>query len=147
VTHVSGRRTVYVNHEAEPGATSFPVGTLMVKETEADGKLFARAKRGEGFNATGAKGWEWFELAESATGAVAIQWRGLGPPLGEKYGGDPNSGCNPCHKTATATDYVMTPGLLALSLPDAGAEPDASSDSNSETTSPDATLDLDPTHE
>ena len=45
-THVAGKRTIYINHEPPAGATEFPVGTIIVKETAADGKIFARAKRG-----------------------------------------------------------------------------------------------------
>ena len=61
-THVSGKRTIYINHLPPAGATEFPVGTIIVKETAADMKIFARAKRGDDFNTTGAVGWEWFEL-------------------------------------------------------------------------------------
>src|SRR5258708_2773811 len=50
-THVSGSRTVYINHLPEAGATAFEPGTIIVKRTMADGKLFARAKRGGDFNA------------------------------------------------------------------------------------------------
>jgi hypothetical protein len=110
-THVAGTRSIYVNMLPPAGATEFPVGTIIVKTTDADGKIFARAKRGGAFNARGAAGWEWFELVEDAQGQVAIRWRGLGPPLGETYGGDPNAGCNMCHKLAAANDYVLAPGL------------------------------------
>jgi hypothetical protein len=119
-THIAGTRSIYINELPPAGATEFPVGTLIVKVT-ADGKIFARAKRGGTFNARGAAGWEWFELVEDAQGQVAIRWRGLGPPLGETYGGDPNAGCNMCHKLATANDYVLAPGLV-LSPVDGGAE-------------------------
>jgi hypothetical protein len=125
-THVGGLRTVYINQLPAPDATAFPLGTLIVKETAVDGKLFARAKRGGGFNKTGALEWEWFELQENAAGAVGIRWQGFGPPLGEEYGGDPNGGCNLCHKTVPANDYVLAPwltlggsGLPPVDLPDA----------------------------
>ena len=49
-SHVAGRRTVYINEMPPPGAAEFPVGTLIVKVTETDGKIFARAKRGGNFN-------------------------------------------------------------------------------------------------
>ena len=120
--HAAGPRTVFINHEPPPDATAFPVGTIIVKRTEADGQLFARAKRGGDYNASGAVGWEWFELTTSASGAVAIKWRGFGPPLGEAYGGDPAAGCNACHKLAVDNDYVLTPGLT-LASPDGGAPP------------------------
>ena len=110
-THVGGLRTVYINQLPAPDATAFPLGTLIVKETASDGKLFARVKRGGGYNKTGAVDWEWFELDETATGAVVVRWHGFGPPAGEMYGGDPNSGCNLCHKAVPANDYVLSPWL------------------------------------
>jgi hypothetical protein len=120
--HAAGSRTVFINHEPPAGATSFPVGTMIVKRTEADGQLLARAKRGGNYNSSGAVGWEWFELVTSAGGAVSIKWRGFGPPLGEGYGGDPKAGCNSCHALAAANDYVLTPGLW---LSADGGTPDA----------------------
>jgi hypothetical protein len=109
-THVGGTRTVYINRKPPAGAVAFPVGTIIVKVTDADGKIFARAKRGGNFNSKNAVGWEWFEL-EPVKSGWNIAWRGVGPPLGETYGGDPNAGCNLCHKAAAASDYVLTPGL------------------------------------
>lgn len=120
--HAAGPRTIFINHEPPPGATAFPVGTIIVKRTEADGKLLARAKRGGTFNASGAVGWEWFELTTSAQGAVAIRWRGFGPPLGEAYGGNPTAGCNTCHKLAVANDYVLAPGLALAPALDGGVD-------------------------
>ncbi|HVU50821.1 MAG TPA: hypothetical protein VHL80_09050 [Polyangia bacterium] len=117
--HAAGPRTVFINHEPPPGATQFPVGTMMVKRTEADGQLLARAKRGGSYNGSGAVGWEWFELVLSTAGQVAIKWRGFGPPLGEAYGGDPTAGCNSCHKLAADNDYVLTPGIN-VEPPDGG---------------------------
>lgn len=126
-THVAGRRTVYINQPPPADATSFPVGTMIVKVTAVDGQIFARAKRGSGYNLAGAAGWEWFELEEGSNG-IAIKWHGVGPPAGEKYGGDPASGCNPCHATAKANDDVLSPWLqlpgvpaAVTPTPDAGA--------------------------
>lgn len=110
-THVSGPRTVFIKQPPPPEATEFPVGTLIVKETAADGKIFARCKRGGGFNTTGAVDWEWFELQENVSGEVGIKWRGFGPPAGEMYGGDATGGCNGCHTVAKANDYVLSPWL------------------------------------
>jgi hypothetical protein len=107
---VLGPRTQYINKLPPAGSTEFPVGTMIVEARENAGhKIFAGAKRGNGFNAGGAADWEWFELSE---GPVAIVWRGLGPPLGDTYGGDPD-GCNSCHVKCAANDYVCSP-LLAL---------------------------------
>lgn len=153
-THVAGARSVYINRKPPAGATSFPVGTVIVKVTDADGKIFARAKRGGTFNSKGAVGWEWFELLETAQHDVVIKWRGVGPPIGETYGGDPNAGCNLCHKGAPASDYVLTAGLGVelggwdggafdvLTTNDAG-EDGAAADAGTDTSSNDA----DATHE
>lgn len=119
-THVSGVRTVYVSALPEPGATAFPVGTIIVKETQSDGKLFARVKRGGGYNATGAVDWEWFEIQEVSGGAIVVIWHGVGPPAGETYGGDPNAGCNTCHRAAPYNDYVLSPWLTLAGAPDGG---------------------------
>jgi hypothetical protein len=124
-THVAGQRTVFINQPPPVGATSFPVGTMIVKVTAVDGQIFARAKRGGSYNLAGAAGWEWFELEEGSNG-VSIKWHGVGPPAGEKYGGDPASGCNPCHATARANDDVLSPWLQLPGVPAAVAPtPDA----------------------
>ena len=125
-THVSGVRTIYLNKVPPAGATAFPLSTIIVKRTEMDGKIFAQVKRGGGFNANGAVGWEWFELVENTPGVPSIRWRGFYPPAGEAYGGDPTGGCNLCHKVGAANDYVITPGLtLAGFAVDGGAKSDA----------------------
>ena len=102
--HDGSTVTEYVNMLPPTGATEFPQGTLIVKEAiggTMEHELFAMARRGGNFNSTGARGWEWFELVnlEDGKDSVKINWRGFGPPLGEMYGGDPNSTCNTCHKT------------------------------------------------
>jgi hypothetical protein len=106
---VLGPRTQYVNQLPPRGSTEFPVGTVVVEARENEGhKIFAGVKRGGGFNSGGAADWEWFELSE---GPVTIVWRGVGPPLGDTYGGDPNGGCNACHARCAANDYVCSPQL------------------------------------
>jgi hypothetical protein len=110
--HVSGARTVYLNQRPAAGATAFPVGTIIVKHS-AD-RVFARVKRGGGYNA-GAPGWEWFELQPGGGGVVTISWRGVGPPTGEGYGGDPN-GCNSCHAASKTNDYVSAEALSLSGL-------------------------------
>jgi hypothetical protein len=134
-THVAGLRTIYLNHAPPAGATEFPLGTIIVKQT-SDGKIFAQVKRGGGYNLKGAKNWEWFEIAENATGVVYIQWGATFPPAGEAYGGDP-SGCNSCHMLGEAltNDYVIAPGLSLKGLTmDAGIKPDASGDAGADAT-------------
>jgi hypothetical protein len=93
--------TEYINRLPPSGSLEFPIGTLVVKEATGgtiEHEIFAMAKRGGGFNAT-ATGWEWFELEnlDCADDRVKLIWRGVGPPIGEMYGGDPNGGCNSCH--------------------------------------------------
>jgi hypothetical protein len=107
---VLGPRTQYVDRLPPTGATEFPTGTVIVEVRESGAmEIFAGVKRGGGFNAGGARDWEWFELKENP---VAIVWRGVGPPAGETYGGDPNGGCNSCHAQCGATnDYVCSPQL------------------------------------
>lgn len=116
-THPGGKLVVHLNSVPKHGAREFPVGTIIVKETVSGAtgdaqskKIFAMVKRGGGFNAEGAKGWEWFELTESG-GTVAIGWRGVGAPDGESYGGDPMGSCNGCHQMALHNDYVLSPAL------------------------------------
>jgi hypothetical protein len=105
--------TVYWNRPPPTGSTTFPVGTIIVKETdEADltaRKIFAMVKRGGDFNATGAVNWEWFELQNGVDSGVVINWRGFGPPSGsaDVYGGNPTI-CNNCHVIAAANDDVWS---------------------------------------
>lgn len=113
LAHLAGMRTVYVNRLPHKGAATFPVGTIVVKElgasAVAERSVFAMVKRGGGFNTEGALGWEWFELHNQSDGTVTILWRGVGPPDGEKYGGDPAAGgCNECHGTALMNDFVRS---------------------------------------
>lgn len=107
--------TVYWNHPPPHGSTAFPLGTIIVKETnEADPterQVFAMVKRGGDFNATGAINWEWFELVNQLDGSVTVNWHGYGPQTGtDKYGGDP-SVCNNCHKIAAPNDFAFSSAL------------------------------------
>lgn len=110
--HTLGPRTEYLNQRPGDGDTEFPVGTIVVKETTsealADRKVFAMVKRGGDYNSAGAEGWEWFELKNLDESTVDIVWRGVGPPAGEMYGGDPNAGCNSCHGAAKDNDFVLS---------------------------------------
>lgn len=111
---VLGPRTQYLSKPPPHGSTEFPVGTIIVEAREnATMRIFAAVKRGGGFNAAGAAGWEYFELTEaSGPGSpVTMAWRGVGPPLGDTYGGDPN-GCNSCHTQCGAgNDDICSPKL------------------------------------
>jgi hypothetical protein len=114
---VLGPRTQYINQLPPHGATQFPIGTVIVEARESGAMLIiAAAKRGGGFNADGAINWEWFGLAEGSDGSVAINWRGIGPPVGG-YGALPTSGCNECHQMCGANnDYVCSPELQLASF-------------------------------
>jgi hypothetical protein len=106
--------TEYINRLPPAGSSEFPLGTLVVKEATGGTiphEIFAMAKRGGGFNET-ATGWEWFELEnlDCADDRVKLIWRGVGPPIGEMYGGDPNGGCNGCH-AACGNDAVCAKAL------------------------------------
>ncbi len=117
--HTSGPRTEYLKSRPAKGSTSFPVGTIIVKQFDderSDGQIFAMVKRGGDYNAAGASGWEWFELQNASDGTTAILWRGVGPPSGEKYGGDPSGGCNSCHGTARDNDFVRSSAIRLSEL-------------------------------
>lgn len=113
-THYAGEQRYFIRGPERRGP-EFPVGTLIVKqallEARPEGQLFAMVKRGAGYNASGAQGWEWFELSERPNHSVAIKWRGVSAPTGEEYGGDPHGSCNTCHGEAKANDFVKSPAL------------------------------------
>ncbi|HXN30856.1 MAG TPA: hypothetical protein VN894_03300 [Polyangiaceae bacterium] len=104
----------YINQRPAKGSTSFPVGTIIVKEPTTpaltDRQIFAMVKRGGGYDSTGATDWEWFELRDVDANDVTIVWRGVGPPGGEAYGATPTL-CNDCHAMARGNDFVWTAGL------------------------------------
>ncbi|HEX6278046.1 MAG TPA: cytochrome P460 family protein [Polyangiaceae bacterium] len=120
VTHTEGDVRQWINARPAPGATSFPVGTMIVKEVTNEAKktyqVFAMVKRGGDYNRLGAPGWEWFELRERPDESLAISWRGINAPDGESYAGDPLGGCNSCHQLAAKNDYVKS-ATLALAPP------------------------------
>lgn len=106
--HTAGIRRVFLNARPDAGATHWPVGTILVKELQFT--TFAMVKRGDDYNAKGARGWEWFELVpDLPNNTVLIKWRGLGPPVGENYS-QTGQTCNDCHG-AYLNDSVLTPGL------------------------------------
>lgn len=110
----SGPLTTYVNMTPAHGSTSFPVGTIIVKEPSdpplTERQIFAMVKRGGGYDSAGAADWEWFELRNVDGTNVTIVWRGVGPPSGEAYSSMPTL-CNDCHGLAKTNDYVWTAGL------------------------------------
>ena len=114
---VLGPREQYINMVPPHGSTEFPIGTVIVEVRESGTmKIFGAVKRGGDYNATGAKNWEWFELQEASGpgSAVTIVWRGVGPPAGDMYGGDPNGGCNSCHAMCGASNDFVCSAQLQL---------------------------------
>jgi hypothetical protein len=124
--HEASVRTIYVNQAPPDDADVFPVGTIIVKtgaggEATGEGgnEVHAMVKRGNGFNADGARGWEWFELSapDSADEAPLIIWRGANPPEGHSYGCTGDCGdaealtCNTCHADSVSNDFVNSPAL------------------------------------
>lgn len=112
--HTAGTRTVFLNARPAKGSTAFPVGTVIVKQGVEH--VFAMAKRGGGYNSAGADGWEWFELKAATDGSQAIVWRGITPPVGEKYSGTSGGTCNTCHDAAKANDWVQSEPLRLEAL-------------------------------
>jgi hypothetical protein len=118
-THEPGTHSTYLNKRPEHGSAEYPVGTILVKSSLPAGggeeQLFAMAKRGGGFNQSGATDWEWFELARSTTGVPVIVWRGVGAPAGHRYS-EVDASCNECHRSAEANDFVKSQRLLLQSF-------------------------------
>jgi hypothetical protein len=130
LVYPTGSRVAFLNRRPPPGATRYPVGTVIVKAIERatpeDWEIFARAKRGSGFNAAGAVDWEFFLLRLRADGTPYIASRGVAPSddgrgdmgLPSAAGGYFTSGaiepCNLCHGESkfAANDYIMSPLLL-----------------------------------
>lgn len=125
-THLGRTSTIYVDRVPPRGASRFPVGTRIVRvESSGDDpsawEVHAMVKRGGAFNAEGARGWEFFELALDATRRrPSIRWRGEGPADGDGYrapeGGDLLS-CNHCHASAVDNDSVLSPVLELTGRP------------------------------
>lgn len=120
----TGHATVYLDALPPHGATSFPVGThiLRVMGTGDDPTLWEAhglVKVGGDFNTGGAVGWEYYglDLSRDASGdlVATTRWHGIGPPDGDGYAqpGDagPVLGCNHCHGAATWNDSIIGPEL------------------------------------
>jgi len=115
--HGVGPLRVYWNPPPPHGSTSFPVGTIIVKETEeadvTQRTVFAMVKRGDDFN-TGsgsATGWDWYSLTDNTDGSVSIDWSGVAPPPGQTYANQAIGDCNGCHTQASANDFVWDTAL------------------------------------
>lgn len=117
----AGPMTTYINQKPPSGSTSFPIGTMIVKEQNdpalTDRQIFAMVKRGGGYNSvngTGAVNWEFFELQNVDSCNVEILWSGI-PLSTDPYASNPLV-CDQCHYLAKDNDYVWTTGLLLSSF-------------------------------
>jgi len=101
-------RKVYFKDGKTRVGSSYPIGTLIVKEaTDTSGKVIevtAMAKRGNNFNAS-AGNWEWFVLNTNGTGNILKDSTGI-----EMRGGSTMMGgmCNSCHNAASAKDFTFS---------------------------------------
>jgi hypothetical protein len=121
--HGLGPMTVYWREAPPHGASEFPVGTLILKESEettaTDRIVFAMAKRerrGTGYNTGGADGWEWFSLQDNGDCTVSILWRGPTPPVLTTYSDLLVGDCNGCHAKIAESDYVWDTALQLSSF-------------------------------
>jgi hypothetical protein len=120
----SGSVVAYLNELPRADADEFPVGTIIVKTVEmgpaTEWTVHAMVKRGGGFNAQGALGWEYFDLAINDEDIPVIMWRGEKPPSDHGYenllGGSSDPAleveCNSCHVGNDADAILSEP--LAL---------------------------------
>lgn len=126
-SHPDGQTYVYRNHPPPEGTTHHPVGTIVVRVTmagpESDWEVHAMVRRGGTFNATGAAGWEYFDLSLARTGdrlTPTINWRGEGPgdsADGYAHGAEGVAlGCNHCHAAVARHDGLIG-DELALAPP------------------------------
>ncbi len=116
--HRLGPLTVYWNRPPPHGAREFPVGTIIVKESQqADAGqrvVFAMVKRqarAGDYNTDGAKGWEWWSLQDLGDCSMSQLWRGPLAPAAETYAGTPTGDCNGCHTQVVDNDYVWDEAL------------------------------------
>jgi|SRR5580692_3033920 hypothetical protein len=117
----SGPMVTYINTKPPSGSTSFPIGTIIVKEQTdpplAQRQIFAMVKRGGGYNdvdGTGAINWQFFELSNLDMCDVSIVWSGF-PANTDPYASNPLV-CDQCHYLAKSNDYVWTAGLSLSSF-------------------------------
>ena len=125
--HPNGPRTGFLNQAAPPGAKSYPVGTIIVKQIQTDGStditqwdLFGMVKRGGDYNQGGALNWEFFILRMNEAGVPQIVDRGTHPADSNTDGGATSYGtamngetCNVCHGAIGTDqhDHILSPLL------------------------------------
>jgi hypothetical protein len=116
-SHPDGATYVYLNRRPPADAVRHPTGTVIVRVTQggptSDWEVHAMVKRGGGYNAGGAAGWEYFDLTMERTGerlTPRIHWRGEGPVNGDGYAHGAEGvalGCNHCHGAVPEHDGVI----------------------------------------
>ena len=117
---------MYLSHPPPSRAPPWPVGTILVKESQTFGlhagiTIDAMVKRGGGFNfdvpgglvdgglAVGAHDWEWMGLNRIGdAGATIGLARAQRLPPNAGYG-PLNGDCNACHTQAVGNDAVQCP--------------------------------------
>jgi hypothetical protein len=107
---IAAPRRIYVNRVPPPGNEPFPVGSILVKTVEeatyAEWSVHAMVKRGGGFNAQGAVGWEFFDIHMADDGVPVISWRGIGDTT-DPCGYHDTMSCNACHGVIPSSDHVF----------------------------------------
>jgi hypothetical protein len=116
----AGPLTVYWNRPPPHAASQFPVGTIILKESQqanpAERTAFAmvkRSARGTAYNASGANGWEWWsvqDMGDCTIGNMPL-WRGPVAQGTDSYVSSPAGDCNGCHGRAVGNDYVWDSAL------------------------------------
>ena len=117
--HRVGASRVFLLGEVPPEGEPFAVGTILLKTVEdgapTDWEIHGMVKRGGGYNAEGAVGWEWLDLSLTDEGAPVITWRGEGSAFDPgSYRGPSGETipCNDCHGYALGRDHVFSRPLL-----------------------------------
>jgi hypothetical protein len=110
--------TVYWKASPPHDASEFPVGTIILKESEqpdaGDRIVFAMVKRqrkGTGYNTGGADGWEWFSLQDTGDCSAEVLWRGPAAPILTTYSDLLTGDCNGCHANIADNDEVWDTAL------------------------------------
>jgi hypothetical protein len=114
-----GRSTVFIDRLPPHGATTFPVGTHILRimgdpDDPSTWDAHGLVKVGGDFNAEGAMGWEYYglDMSRDANGDLLAhtRWHGVGSPDGDGYAhpdSGPILGCNHCHGAATWNDSII----------------------------------------
>jgi hypothetical protein len=115
--HPPGRQTLYVSRPLAPGAARYEDRAIIVREIQSDPDrtkwdLFAMARRGGGYNASGSLDWEFFILSLDSQGVPHVVARGISPAESGPTPYHPGEGvtCNTCHgnEDARRGDCVLS---------------------------------------